>query len=230
MIRECSFFIGKKDYDLLFRIDYNIVSQQYQRIFRILFCSVDGTVWAPNSNDAPNNMAKSDIASDDDKWIRFEVTNLCLEHYMRCPFPSFSVRLVQRNGAPIVRTRDEAGREQPICDIRVRVTLHNKWADVTNELLAPGSAGHLTMIDGQLVVPNWVFHDISHKHGGFFRVHIEAVDEVDEVVPWVSDRIIIHSDKVLAKKLRTGQNPLPKTASSRSSSRASSRSTFADYN
>jgi hypothetical protein len=147
-----------------------------------------------------------ELNSDDTKWLRFEVSSLCTEHFMRSQFPPFVIKLVQRNGTPVVRPIDQStGHEQPICEMRVRVTVHNKWADVTSEVLPAGVAGNMALIDGHLVVKNWVFQDISHKHGGFFRVQIQAIDFADEIMPHTSDRLIIHSDKVLAKKIRSGK-------------------------
>jgi hypothetical protein len=138
----------------------------------------------------------------EEKWLRFEVFGLAESHFMKSPFPPFTIRLVQRNGDGIQRPSDPDGKSQPILDMRVRLVVRNKWAEVTSEVL-PRSNPIRVLVDGEVTVSDWNFQDISHKHGGFFTVHVLPVDFADEVLDWASIRITILSDKVHAKLKRT---------------------------
>eukprot|EP00299_Pterocystis_sp_00344_P001509 c11355_g1_i1.p1 GENE.c11355_g1_i1~~c11355_g1_i1.p1 ORF type:complete len:223 (+),score=24.88 c11355_g1_i1:33-701(+) len=139
---------------------------------------------------------------DDAKWLRFEVSGLIDEFYTRLKYPSFTIRLVRRNGEVIDRPRNHCGHAQTVLDTRVRLSVYNKWADVTREVLSMVLPPTRVLVDGELFVDDWVFHDISHKHGGFFQVTIRPIDFASEILEWTSPRIFIHSDKVLPKTIK----------------------------
>eukprot|EP00299_Pterocystis_sp_00344_P005309 c1668_g1_i1.p1 GENE.c1668_g1_i1~~c1668_g1_i1.p1 ORF type:complete len:220 (-),score=49.70 c1668_g1_i1:121-780(-) len=137
---------------------------------------------------------------DDAKWLRFEVTGLFEEHYTRLQYPAFRIRLVRRNGEEIERPTTSCGQVQTVLDTRVRLSVFNKWADVTHEVLTMHSSPIRVLVDGTLVVSDWTFQDISHKHGGYFQITIRPLDFTSEILEWKSPRLLIHSDKILNKQ------------------------------
>eukprot|EP00299_Pterocystis_sp_00344_P003515 c14279_g1_i1.p1 GENE.c14279_g1_i1~~c14279_g1_i1.p1 ORF type:complete len:218 (+),score=29.55 c14279_g1_i1:54-707(+) len=132
---------------------------------------------------------------------RFQIDGLQTTHYTKLPFPNFTIRLVQIDGKDICRPLDAFGRVETIKDIRVRVTVHNKWADVTSEILRRGPVTKV-LEDGEVMIRDWVFHDTSHKNGGFFNIRISAIDFRDQIQDWCSENLSILSDKILFKKTR----------------------------
>ena len=134
-------------------------------------------------------------------WCRFEVKDFVLKHFAKDLYPPCMVELVQLNGDPIPRMVGEDGAITPLSDVRVRLQLFNKWADVTKEVL-PDLEAVRTLKDGKCYISDLSFQEISLKHGGYFILCVNPIDYNGEVVPWKSDKIIIQSVKTHSNKRR----------------------------
>eukprot|EP00301_Raphidiophrys_heterophryoidea_P022224 c6433_g1_i1.p1 GENE.c6433_g1_i1~~c6433_g1_i1.p1 ORF type:complete len:148 (-),score=28.57 c6433_g1_i1:47-490(-) len=78
--------------------------------------------------------------------------------------------------------------------IRVRISVWNKWANVTSEVLRQDQIERPFVGTGCLV-RDVRFHQISLRHGGFFMIAVEECSHRLDVMPWLSSRIIVRSAK-----------------------------------
>jgi hypothetical protein len=117
----------------------------------------------------------------------FRVSGLVSEHYSEETFPPFTISL---------------GLEpmESLPDVNLRIQVHNKWADVTDEVLVYSHVPHV-LHKGKLTIEGWVFRIHSSAHGGFFRIRISCPAFAD-VPEWWSDRLVILSSKSRAKRAR----------------------------
>jgi len=130
----------------------------------------------------------------DEFCCRIDVVGFECSHYAKSEYPQFTIRLVQLNGDPIEQQDTTNDTFRALCDLPVRITLLNKWADVTEDVL-PGAKRHRTLHNGRCVVNDFVFHEISLKHGGFFTLVITPLNFASEVREWRSPKITIQSVK-----------------------------------
>lgn len=133
-------------------------------------------------------------------WCRFQVQNFSHTHFAKDPFPPFTIDVSQLNGDPLPRVIVE-GKPKPMADTRIRLSVHNKWADVSNEVL-PDTEFVRVLKDGQLEMNDLVFQDVSLKHGGYFIMHIDPIDFSGELQPWRSPKFMIQSVKTHCIKKR----------------------------
>jgi hypothetical protein len=140
----------------------------------------------------------SDFSDHATKWLRISVTGLTQEHYTNIAYPPFSVRLKLTDGSPVCLG---LGVEAGIPSLPVLITIHNKWTNVTSEVLSAKQT-KTTIEHGELLIDDWMFVDFSLAHGGYFKIHIQPLDFGDEVADWWSDKITILSAKSRPKKLR----------------------------
>ena len=119
-------------------------------------------------------------------------------------FPSFVIELVKRGGDPI-------SDSQALLNLtRVRLTVWNRWAEVTHEVLQPIPGETYPMFqlqEGKVVISGLVFREITHKHGGYFKIHVQVSSPVvsEMTLEWLSPRISVHSHKVRIKQNRKKQ-------------------------
>lgn len=133
------------------------------------------------------------------EWLRIDTVNLTWRHFVNEPFPAFHIRLVQRNGGAAPRKLDGT-----LDNIRARLTVFNKWAEVTDEVLRGSTL--ITLVDGCATVSDWMFKEISFNHGGSFIVRITALDFTNEVMEYSSHKIEILSEKAFSKFKRESSN------------------------
>eukprot|EP00300_Choanocystis_sp_HF-7_P009335 c16378_g1_i2.p1 GENE.c16378_g1_i2~~c16378_g1_i2.p1 ORF type:complete len:219 (-),score=39.78 c16378_g1_i2:102-758(-) len=133
-------------------------------------------------------------------WCRINVQGFSDKHFEKNTFPEFSISIVQLDGSPLPRVVEE-GQTKPMADMRIRISVLNKWANVSTEVLKDVEFVR-TLKDGKLVVSDLVFQEISLKHGGFFILTIDPIDYKHEVLPWKSPEITIQSVKTHSNKKR----------------------------
>eukprot|EP00301_Raphidiophrys_heterophryoidea_P012378 c1885_g1_i1.p1 GENE.c1885_g1_i1~~c1885_g1_i1.p1 ORF type:complete len:425 (-),score=98.08 c1885_g1_i1:324-1598(-) len=133
-------------------------------------------------------------------WCRFQVDGFTLSHFAKDVFPPFIVSLVQLNGESLPRIVED-GVTKPMADMRVRMTFRNKWTEVSSEVL-PDTEFVRTLRDGKVEISDLVFQDVTLKHGGYFVMHIMAVDYGEEVLEWKSEKFVIQSVKTHCNKKR----------------------------
>eukprot|EP00299_Pterocystis_sp_00344_P004167 c1501_g1_i1.p1 GENE.c1501_g1_i1~~c1501_g1_i1.p1 ORF type:complete len:229 (+),score=30.11 c1501_g1_i1:28-687(+) len=155
-----------------------------------------------STNPHPANMrdvvSKHASGLEEAPWLRFEVLDLKSSHFIKSPFPTFTISLVQNDGQPIDPPIDQDGTSLTINDVKIRIEIHNKWANVTEEVLGLSEVEKV-LVNGKVCINDWVFRDVSHKHGGYFKIHIVPLDFVDEIVEWWSVPLIVHSDRSLRR-------------------------------
>jgi hypothetical protein len=134
------------------------------------------------------------VENQDSKWLRFTIENLATKHFMRTPFPPFTIRLVTLSGADVPHPMDSQGNIQALADIPISVTVHNKWVDVTSEVI-PDCKQLYTLKNGSVTIGDWIFHETSLIHGEYFTIHIDPLDFVQEINGFESPRVIILSAK-----------------------------------
>eukprot|EP00301_Raphidiophrys_heterophryoidea_P027205 c9542_g1_i2.p1 GENE.c9542_g1_i2~~c9542_g1_i2.p1 ORF type:complete len:233 (-),score=48.28 c9542_g1_i2:238-936(-) len=147
----------------------------------------------------------------DEFCCRLDVINFECSHYAKSDFPPFTIRLVQLNGDPIEQQQDSTNDTfRAVCDLPIRLTLLNKWADVTEDVL-PGAKRNRSLHNGRCVVSDFMFHEISLKHGGFFTLVVVPLNFETEVREWRSPKITIQSVKThsnhITKTKRTVDSP-----------------------
>jgi hypothetical protein len=162
------------------------------------------------------------------KWLKLEVIGLTFEHYTNLSYPPFSIRLVRSNGADILNPNNEI-----LPDVPISISVHNKWTEVTDEVLS--SNQHIRSLhNGELLIDDWTFVDFSLAHGGFFKLHISALEHGAEVADWWSDKFVILSAKSRPKKLRKQRRveesvrPVRHTRGKRERERGRDRDSFED--
>jgi len=133
-------------------------------------------------------------------WCRLTVSNLADRHFEKDLFPPFTVRLVRLDGTPLPRVMED-GHPKPMADMRIRLSVYNKWANVSQDVLKDVEFIR-TLKDGALTINDLIFQEISLKHGGHFTLHIDAVDYKSEVMAWKSQKITIQSVKTHSNKKR----------------------------
>jgi hypothetical protein len=158
-----------------------------------------------------------------DQWLKFEVSPLSSRHFVHVLYPAFTIHLVQQSGLMVPREVDETGKVKALPDVKVEVTVHNKWCDVTSDVL-PTHSIRRTMVGGQLEISDWVFAEASSMNGGFFKLHIRSLEYGHEISDFTSQQFFVLSDKSHAKMKRMERilNPSkPKPARSRRTSAGS---------
>jgi len=108
-------------------------------------------------------------------------------------FPKFSVAVSPVDGAMYIPAE--------LSEFQVTVSVHNKWADVTSEVLAAHTNLVRTVKDGVLDISDLIFIDVSLKHGGFFSLHVTPVD-CRQVAPYMSPNFAIQSVKTHCNRKR----------------------------
>lgn len=141
-----------------------------------------------------NEAGRASSPEPENAWCRLEVENLKLSHYAKDPIPDFRICVRQLNGDPLPRSIQSDGTPKPMVDMRVKFSLYNKWANVTNEVLPDAQLDH-TLVDGVCTVSGLIFHEVSVKHGGHFILKIHPLDFRGEVLPWKSPKLKIQSVK-----------------------------------
>jgi len=118
---------------------------------------------------------------------RLSVEGFAAKHFAMSSFPPFRIQLLPLND-------NKPFKAERAPEIRVRVAVFNKWAEVSSEVL-PDTELVFTLKRGQVEVRDLVFQEVSVKHGGFFVLHISPVDYLGEILPWKSPRFQIQSVK-----------------------------------
>eukprot|EP00300_Choanocystis_sp_HF-7_P032658 c4357_g1_i1.p1 GENE.c4357_g1_i1~~c4357_g1_i1.p1 ORF type:complete len:291 (+),score=60.78 c4357_g1_i1:58-873(+) len=142
----------------------------------------------------------TDKVQSDDIWCRFEVNGLMQKHFAKDAFPEFTIRLVQLNGDDMPRLT-ENGLVKPMNDMKIQISVFNKWADVTSEVVSDTETTRV-LKDGMVTISDLVFHEISLKHGGYFILSVRAIDYAQEVLEWASGKITIQSVKTHCNQKR----------------------------
>jgi len=169
------------------------------------FITADDSSWplilqAYRSRTTSSRVDNIDAGVSDSAWCRLTVSNLIDRHFEKDLFPPFTVRLVRLDGTPLPRVMED-GHPKPMADMRIRLSVFNKWANVSQDVLNDVEFIR-TLKDGTLTINDLVFQEISLKHGGHFTLHIDAVDYKSEVMPWKSTKITIQSVKTHSNKKR----------------------------
>jgi hypothetical protein len=94
----------------------------------------------------------------------------------------------------------ETLRMQKYSFVNVEVTVHNRWTDVTTEVV-PGFRTFYTLANGSIVIHNWQFKQISSFHGGSLQLRIHPLDWTSDIKPWESGLLTVVSNN-LAKQRR----------------------------
>eukprot|EP00299_Pterocystis_sp_00344_P007225 c2241_g1_i1.p1 GENE.c2241_g1_i1~~c2241_g1_i1.p1 ORF type:complete len:280 (-),score=77.54 c2241_g1_i1:75-914(-) len=128
-------------------------------------------------------------------WCQLYVRDLSASYVVKESIPPFAVELRQLDGSEIPR----ANEGKPLADVRVKLTLFNKWADVTSEIL-PNTDPYRTLVDGKCVIDDLWFLEVSAKHGGFFILQISSIDNQNEIASWRSAAISILSHNTIHSK------------------------------
>lgn len=133
-------------------------------------------------------------------WCRLVGEGCVQQHFAKALMPPIRFRLITLDGQDIPRVVKD-GQARALSEIRVRVTVMNKWADVTAEV-APETETVFSLIDGAAEMADLKFMDISLRHGGVFYVRVCAIDNASEIVAWQSGPISIQSVKTHSNKRR----------------------------
>lgn len=219
----------ESDRELEKRICRNVIARLFSpalgnHMFNILYGLNRGDSIGPVFTD---NSVQMSAPEPENAWCRLEVEDLKLSHFAKDPLPPFRICIRQLNGDPLPRSVMPDGTVKPMVDMRIRFTVCNKWADVTNEVLPDAQLEH-TLVDGICVVPGLIFHEVSVKHGGHFILKISPLDFRGEVLSYKSPKLKIQSVKThclrkrklhataameAAKKLEVGSPDAPMVGS-----------------
>jgi len=152
-----------------------------------------------NSSQASSS-GSGDASKETKRGLKLHVDFEMDSYFAKVAVPAFSVTLVQADGQAIPR-RIKDGRRMCLSDMRVKLSVWNKWADVSHEVI-PDTDQILTLKDGHCPVDNLVFTEISLKHGGSFTLVVEPIDHKASVQWWSRKGIIIQSVKTHCNRKR----------------------------
>jgi len=132
--------------------------------------------------------------------FQFQVADFPDTYFAKDYFPKFIANVIgEQRFLPV-----------ELSEFNVSVSIRNKWADVTAEVLAPNTNLLRVVKDGALEISDLIFIDVSLKHGGFFTLHITPVDTT-VVGSWTSPPFAIQSVKTHCnrkRKSRESQAPI----------------------
>jgi hypothetical protein len=123
-------------------------------------------------------------------WLRFEVSGLPTKIFVNTTIPDIHISLVPIGGGHADEW--ERRRNTDLSHINVELSVHNRWANVTSDVF-PQQQMLYTLHQGQLVISSRIFKEISSIHGGFFRFHLDSLDFLSEIAPFVSEKITVVS-------------------------------------
>jgi hypothetical protein len=153
------------------------------------------TPWTAMTSPSPHHLPISQSPQRSSAYVfRFQVLGILTSFFAKENFPTFSVEIIQQNGQSLPRAANGA-RTKPVADVRFRLVLLNRWADVTHELLLPFSEPIRIAVDGRCEINDFVISDISAKYGGYFILCIVPIDCAHEIGIWRSQQIVIQSCK-----------------------------------
>jgi len=126
--------------------------------------------------------------------FRLQATEFVDTWFAKDYYPKFTVTIGSFSGAISVPPE--------LMDFQVAVSVHNKWVDVTSEVVAPATELIRTVRNGVLDISDLIFIDVSLKHGGHFAIHVSPIGLDNVVAGWVSPNVVIQSVKTHCNKKR----------------------------
>eukprot|EP00298_Acanthocystis_sp_HF-20_P005582 c15704_g1_i1.p1 GENE.c15704_g1_i1~~c15704_g1_i1.p1 ORF type:complete len:285 (+),score=68.04 c15704_g1_i1:242-1096(+) len=112
------------------------------------------------------------------KW-KIVVSNLSLSHCAYLAFPRFSINIIPQNQSSLTETFSSIPNiSTNIPDLHVQLSVSNKWTDVSEDVLRNQNRIRLVK-NGRLDVDDFVIHEVSIKHGGYFTLSIDTINVKD---------------------------------------------------
>jgi hypothetical protein len=130
--------------------------------------------------------------------FRLELAEFSSNYFAKDYFPKFRVSAVPVNGFDAL--------PQELEEMPVTVSVHNKWAEVTSEVLPPHTELTRVVKNGVLDIADLMFMDVSIKHGGHFVIKVSPVDHGNLVSSVKSPRFTIQSVKTHCNKKRKARD------------------------
>eukprot|EP00298_Acanthocystis_sp_HF-20_P022875 c31106_g1_i1.p1 GENE.c31106_g1_i1~~c31106_g1_i1.p1 ORF type:complete len:268 (+),score=26.44 c31106_g1_i1:29-805(+) len=163
-------------------------------IFNSLFYSEEGFMKRDNNMNEGGNSSLSSVEYKK-PIITIKVENLTPSCYVKHVFPQFCVKLVVQSSPPLLASI--------IPEIELKITVWNKWVDVSSEVL-PEKMQARKVKNGILNVSDFMINEVSLVHGGYFIIHIQPLNNKNsqvQVLPWQSGPITIINSKASSTSL-----------------------------
>jgi len=133
------------------------------------------------------------------KWAKLYVTNIPETAYVSVALSNVKISVTHANGDPIIDDNSSSW------SIPIRFTVHNKWTDVSDEVVE--NHDQLTVLEirgSSLVLPDVIFREVSVHHGGYFEIQIRVGDGYDSEIQSFRRRINVMSLKAKKRRRRAG--------------------------
>jgi len=173
------------------------------------FLSAEGNPSVPPSDDGSFSQSSSPMVAPKIESVQEKpafalvVADFPDTYFAKDYFPKFTVAVAGTSGQQFFPPE--------LAEFQVAVSVHNKWADVTSEVLATNTTLIRTVKDGVLDISDLIFIDVSLKHGGFFTLHVSPLEK-PFVSEYISPSFAIQSVKTHCnrkRKTREQSAPVP---------------------
>eukprot|EP00298_Acanthocystis_sp_HF-20_P010659 c18979_g1_i1.p1 GENE.c18979_g1_i1~~c18979_g1_i1.p1 ORF type:complete len:245 (-),score=70.64 c18979_g1_i1:15-749(-) len=139
--------------------------------------------------------------------LTMKVEEFSLSHYAGIAFPKFEISITRSNNSRIINRYSSnqydtfSSLREDIPDIEIKLSVWNKWADVSDDVL-PNHNRIKLIQNGNLEVSDFVINGVSIKHGGFFILRIDPISTNSDfsLNSWHSGQITVNSTRTLSKR------------------------------